>query len=121
MSRIQGNLTERALEFALVILRLVDELPNNIKGWEIGRQLLRSGTSIGANLREADCAFSDADFLHKCSVARKEAAETGFWLEVCQRGQLLVGDSVRRASSEADELLKVLSSIVKGTERHLGR
>ena len=108
-----GRLAERTYRFSLRILGLVDELPNNVKGWEISRQLLRSGTSIGANVREADQALSRADFIHRLSIARKKASETHYWLCLCRNMSLLSGDSAAQAITEVDELLRILSTIIK--------
>jgi len=121
MARIQGDLRIRTFEFAVRILKLIDELPNTTKGWEIGRQMIRSGTGIGANVREADNALSDRDFVLKCSIARKEASETHYWLELCQRAALLSGERVEFVLKEADEITKVLSSIVKKSHHYLSR
>jgi len=78
MSRIRGDLLERSFAFAVQILELVDRLPNGNKGWVLAKQLCRCGTSIGANLHEADHAFTTQDFAYKCNVALKESAETHF-------------------------------------------
>ncbi len=78
MARIQGDLLTRSFEFALMITKMIDDLPNTQKGWVVARQLMRSGTSVGANVREADNALTDADFAFKCSLARKEASEAGY-------------------------------------------
>ena len=120
MGRIRGDLKDRTFEFAVSILGLVDQLPNESKGWEIGRQLIRSGTSIGANIREADHAFTDADFAYRCSVARKEASETHYWLQLCDRTRMLHGESLENLIREVDELVRILSSVVKGTQERLG-
>lgn len=117
MGRIRGDLGERTFEFAAAILTLSDELPNITKGWVVGRQLIRSGTSVGANVREADNALTDAEFTHRCSVARKEAGETHYWLRLCQRTKMLQGDGLVAAIQEADELTRILSSIVKATQQ----
>ncbi|MFQ5490186.1 MAG: four helix bundle protein [Phycisphaerae bacterium] len=116
MGRIQGDLLERTFELAVAILRLARALPNNAQGWEVGRQLIRSGTSIGANVREADHALTRAEFAHKCSIARKEASETHYWLQLCQRTELLSGQHTVEAITEADELLRILSTVVKRTQ-----
>jgi four helix bundle protein len=113
VARIQGDLKDRTFSFACEILKLADLLPNNAKGWEIGRQLIRSGTGIGANIREADNAHTDADFAHKCSIARKEAAETRYWLELCTSSGMLPPESASVHIKEADELTRILSSIVQ--------
>jgi len=119
MGRIRGDLPDRTFEYAVAILDLADRLPNVTKGWEIGRQLIRSGTSIGANVREADNALTDAEFAHRCSIARKEAAETHYWLQLCRRTEMLAGEEVHEAIREADELARILSSIVKATQQHM--
>jgi four helix bundle protein len=121
MGRIQGDLKDRTFEFAVLIINLTDELPNVRKGWEVGRQLIRSGTSVGANVREADNASSDADFAHRCSIARKEAGETHYWLQLCARTEMLGGERLQDAIREADELARILSSVVKGTQEHIRR
>jgi four helix bundle protein len=112
---------ERTMLFAVGTLSMVDHLPNGNKGWEIGRQLIRSGTGIGANVREADHALTDADFAHKCSIAHKEASETCYWLELCKRTQLLTGDRLDKLLQEAEEITRVLASIVKRTQDHINR
>ena len=119
MGRIQGDLKERTFEFAVSVMSLVDQLPNHTKGWEVGRQLIRSGTSVGANVREADSAFTDRDFAHQCNIARKEAAETYYWLQLCQRIGMLQGERLDQAVREADELVRILSSVVKGTQQYI--
>ena len=100
MGRIQGDLLERTMEFAVAIMRLVDQLPNSPKGWTIARQLLKSATSIGANIREANHALSDADFAYTCNVARKEASETHYWLELSRRTEVLHGPELESALRE---------------------
>ncbi|UCD29811.1 MAG: four helix bundle protein [Planctomycetota bacterium] len=121
MGRIVGDLLDRTFNFAVSIMSLIDDLPNSHKGWEIGRQIIRSGTSIGANIREADNAITDADFTHKCSIARKEASEAYYWLKLCQHIGLLKGTKLEAAITESDELTRVLSSIVKKTQKHLDK
>ncbi len=119
MGRIQGDLKERTFEFAVQVLALVDGLPRSTKGWVVGRQLVRSGTAIGANVREADHAHTDADFAYKCSVARKEASETEYWLELCNRSAMVKSDRVHPLAVEAGELMRILATIVKRTQDHL--
>src|SRR5262245_37034840 len=121
MARIQGDLRQRTFRFAASILELVDALPNNVKGWEIGKQLVRSGCGIGSKVREADNAISNADFALKCSHARKEASETNYWLELSHQAGLLVSENVIAAIQEADELTRILSTVVKNTQEHLAR
>ena len=119
MGRIRGDLKDRTFEFAVSIINLADRLPNRAKGWEIGRQFIRSGTSVGANVREADNALTDAEFAHRCSIARKEAAETYYWLQLCERTAMLNGEELTKAVGEADELARILSAVVRATQQHI--
>ncbi|RTQ53705.1 four helix bundle protein [Hymenobacter gummosus] len=73
-----------SFEFSLQVLAYVEEL-EQVRRYVIAQQLLRSGTSIGANVREAQHAESRADFIHKCKIAAKEASETEYWLLLCQQ------------------------------------
>ncbi len=116
MGRFQGDLPERSFQFAKLIVSLIDQMPQNTKGWVLGKQVLRSGTSIGANVHEADHAFSASDFAHKCSLARKEASETWYWLRLCMACGVLSGALAETAAKESDELVRVLGSIVKKTQ-----
>jgi len=119
MSRIRGDLLERTFSFARRILKLSSEFPNDPRGWVLAKQLIRSGTSIGANIREADNAMTDADFSYKCSVARKEAVETHYWLELCTATDLLSAESTEELVKEADEITRILSTIVQKTQVHI--
>ena len=105
---------EKSYAFAWKVIALSKEL-NNKSHYVIGRQLLKSGTSIGANIEEALAGQSRADFLSKMSIASKEARETGYWLRLLRDS----GDIDRECSSiylkEIDELIRLLTSIVKTT------
>jgi four helix bundle protein len=114
--RFQGDLPERTFEFAATVLALVERLPQRTSGWVLGKQLARSGTSIGANVCEADHALSEAEFTHRCSVARKEASEAQYWLRLCDRTGLLDGGQAEPAVREANELMRILSTIVRKTQ-----
>jgi four helix bundle protein len=107
----KNELERRTLAFAVAVVRFTSALPRNEVSSNVGRQLLRSATSIGANYREANCAESRDDFIHKTSVAQKEAAETDYWLEICR--QTPVGDApqVQALGNEARELLAILTTI----------
>lgn len=119
MARLQGDLKKRSFEFAKGILHSSDALPNNVKGWTLAKQLIRSGTSIGANLREADNAYTESDFCHRCNIARKEASETQYWIELCVECGVLPSEPGLRLATEADELTRVLSAIVKKVQTRL--
>ena len=113
MSNPEANrqLEERTLVFAVFVVHFTASLPRNEVGSVIGRQLLKAGTSIGANYREANRAESREDFIHKTGVVLKEAAETDYWLELCTRTEM--GDPAQCAwlSQEARELLAIFTTI----------
>jgi four helix bundle protein len=114
--RFQGDLPQRTFEFGASILDGADSIPRNMKGWIVARQLLRSGTSVGANVREASQAQTDAEFIQRCSIARKEASESHYWLMLCERCRLLPAELASRLSQEANELTSILSTIVRKSQ-----
>jgi four helix bundle protein len=120
MSRIHGDLVDRSFEFAVAVMNMANDIPRTGKGYIVERQLLRAGTSVGANIEEADNAFSDAEFAHSCNIARREAAETRYWLKLARRTHLLTGDHLEKLTGEADELARILAAIVRET-RNKGR
>jgi four helix bundle protein len=79
--------------------------------------LLRSGTSVGANIEEAQAGQSRADFLSKMSIASKEARETLYWLKLLERTELVSDDRLQDLKQEADEIVRILTSIVKSTKQ----
>lgn len=119
---MKTELEQRTKEFSVRVVRLIRTFPKTVDGIEVGRQLLRAGTSIGANYREANRAESKHDFIHKVGVAEKEAAETVYWLEICHAAALGKGEEVRPLLKEADELLAILTTIgrkAKGRTRQV--
>ncbi len=110
------DIKDRAKKFAIRIVSIVKKFPRDIAGHEIGRQLLRSGTSIGANLEEADAAPTRRDFLHKVSISYKEARESRYWLDIVLDTKLLNNQSnineAELLQKEALELSKILFSII---------
>jgi four helix bundle protein len=108
---MKTELEDRTKRFAVEIIRAVRTFPKVIDGWEVGRQLLRSGTSIGANYREANRAESKDDFIHKIGVAEKEASETAYWLEICSDSGIGTPARIKPLLAEAGELLAILTTI----------
>ncbi len=82
----RNEILEVSFEFALEVIRYCDVLEEN-KKYVLARQLLKSGTSIGANIRESQNAESTPDFIHKLKIAAKEADETQYWLQLCQKSE----------------------------------
>jgi four helix bundle protein len=119
MGRITGDLKERTLCFGTQALAGVAELPNEARGWIIAKQLGKAATSIGANVWEADAALTDADFAHKISIARKEASETQYWLELARRSELLSMETYSALATEVTELTRILGTIVRKTQEHI--
>ncbi len=102
-----------SLEFALAIIAFCEELENGRK-YVIARQLLKSGTSIGANIREAQSPESKADFIHKMKIAAKEAAETEYWLLLCQHSENY--PNCEHLLKSLLPLQKLLSSIIRSSK-----
>jgi four helix bundle protein len=104
---------EKSFEFALAIIEFSEELENH-KKFVIARQLLKSGTSIGANIREAQGAESKLDFIHKLKVAAKEADETEYWLLLCHHSNSYpFNESLLQKLMEIQKLLSAIISSSK--------
>ena len=99
--------------FAVRIIKLCKYLRTERKEFVLSKQLLRSGTSIGANLAEAEYAISRADFLAKAHIALKEASETLYWLYLLHETDYLSDNQFNSIHRDADELRKLLTSITK--------
>jgi len=107
----KNDLEQRTLAFSVAVVGFVSTLERSEASKVIGRQLLRSATSIGANYREANRAESRDDFIHKTGIAQKEAAETDYWLAICQQTNLGPTTAVAQLSAEARELLAIFTTI----------
>jgi four helix bundle protein len=110
---VERDIEQRTLAFAVRILRLVAKLPRDEAGRAIARQLSRSGTSVGANVEEAQGALSRREFVYKINVARSEARETLYWLRLIVEMELFSRDLIQPLLTEADELVRILTAIVK--------
>jgi four helix bundle protein len=108
---MKTELEERTKTFAVQVVKTVAAFPKNSEGQIVGRQLLRSGTSIGANYREANRAESKNDFIHKIGVAEKEAAETIYWLEICRDTGIGPEKHMAGLLDESSQLLAILITI----------
>lgn len=113
------DLCERTFKFGVRITKMVRRLPRDVAGYQIGKQVLRSGTSVGANTEEADAAESTEDFLHKLKIALKEAQETRFWLRNIRESELLVEKEVDALLQEIIELIKILNTIITVTTKKM--
>ncbi len=109
---------DKSFDFAVDIIALYEFLISR-KEFVLSRQLLRSGTSIGANVREAEYAVSKADFINKMSIALKEANETEYWLELLERTNISSGYSLEDSKRKVKELLRILIRIIRSSKEAL--
>jgi len=107
---------QKSKRFAVRIIKLYQFLCNDKNEYVMSKQLLRSGTSIGANCREAARAQSTPDFISKLNIALKEADETAYWLELLHETNYLNDDQFKSIDADAEELIKILVSIIKSTK-----
>ena len=107
------DLEERTLAFAKRVIQLCKKTDHNTINRELISQLVRASGSIGANYREANEALSKRDFSHRIKIARKEAKETGYWLQLLEEAQPGLDGEISELRGEAGELRKILSSIAE--------
>lgn len=107
---------EKSFAFAVRIVRLSQYLNQAKREFVLSKQLLRSGTAIGALVRESEYAESRADFVHKLAIALKEANETQYWLELLHQADYLDTKGFDSINQDCIELLKLLTSIIKSTK-----
>lgn len=107
----------KSLIFAKRIIKLYKYLCEEKKEYILSKQLLRSGTSIGANIQEAECGISKKDFLAKMYIAFKECVETEYWLELL-KDDYLSEEEYKSIKADCEELRKILSSITKTTKEN---
>jgi four helix bundle protein len=110
------ELQNRTKRFALRIINLVKALPNKPEGRIIGNQLLRSGTSVGANYRAVCRARSNAEFIAKLGVVIEEADESAFWMELIVESSLLKKNLIEPLLKEADEIVSIMISSIKSAQ-----
>jgi len=106
------ELKKRLQTFALRIIKLTESLPNNITGKTLGNQIIRSGTSPGANYRSACLGKSDKDFLNKLKMVEEELDETIYWLELIIQSELIKENLLKDLINENNELLKIIVSSI---------
>ncbi len=119
MSDKKSILKDKSFGFALKIIELYKYLTSVQKEFILSKQVLRSGTSIGANIREAQNAQSKADFIHKLSISQKECDETLYWLELLFQSKYISEELFKDVNGIATELLKMLRSSIITTKKNL--
>ncbi len=111
--RTENIIVSKTLDFACDILDLEDKL-NEKKKYVLSKQVTRSGTSIGANVREAQRAVSKPDFINKMGISLKEAEETKYWFEIIERK---VFELDKKLKNELEEIIKLLVSIINSSKK----
>lgn len=108
----QNIIKDKSFVFAVRIVKLYSFLSDK-KEFVLSKQLLRSGTSVGAMIREAEHAETKKDFIHKMAIAQKEINETIYWLELLKETDFLNGDQFDNINNDAIEIIKLITSIIK--------
>ncbi len=111
------NIRKRTKRFALRIIRMYSSLPKKQVAQVLGKQVLRSGTSIGAHYREASRARSDAEFLSKMRLALQELDETAYWLELLIDSEIASATKLSDLQQETDELIAIFVTIAKKVDQ----
>jgi len=114
-----GIAEEKSFAFAVKIVKVAKTTQAQHKEYDLTRQLLRSGASVGANICEAQQAQSKRDFISKLSIASKEAEETRYWIRLLMATEYLEKDEGNGLLKDADELIRLLTSSVKTAQKNL--
>ena len=109
----------KSFAFAIRIVKLYQFLTNENKEYVLSKQVLRCGTAVGAMVREAEHSESTADFVHKLAIAQKEINETIYWLELLHQTDYSSKEQFESINSDAVELIKLITSIIKTTKSNL--
>ncbi len=115
----ENIIKSKSFDFAIRIVNLYQFLCEQKQEYTLSKQLLRSGTSVGAMVREAEHAQSKADFVHKMSIAQKEINETLYWLELLKETSYLETKQFQSIHKDAEEVIKLITSIVKTSKTNI--
>jgi len=115
------DLRTRTADFALRIVKLYVSLPKTTEAQVLGKQVLRSGTSVGANYREGNRAKSDADIVNKFESVLQELDETDYWLDLLVRSNILPVKKAEALIKETNELLAIFTTIVTKIKKRMGK
>jgi four helix bundle protein len=114
---VKNVVKEKSFAFAIRIVNLCKYLRKQKKEYVISKQVLRSGTAIGALIREAEYAESKADFIHKLAISLKEANETEYWIDLLHQTDYLDDKKHQSIAHDLTELLKLLTAIIKSSKQ----
>ncbi|NSW44634.1 MAG: four helix bundle protein [Bacteroidales bacterium] len=115
----ENVIKNKSFAFAIRVVKLYQFLCETKKEYVISKQLLRSGTAVGALVREAEHSESKADFKHKMSIAQKEINESIYWLELLKETDYLTNEQFHSINNDAVEIIKLLTSIIKSTKANI--
>jgi four helix bundle protein len=110
------DIRERTLQFAVRIIQAIRRLPEDAATRVLAYQLVKAATSVGANVEEADGAESPRDFVHKMSIARKEARESRYWIRIV-RASIVDNENWNSLQQESEELARILSAIINSARQ----
>jgi four helix bundle protein len=113
MQNAENDLRDRTKHFALRIVEMSSVIPKTMEAQVLGKQVLRSGTSVGANYREAYRGRSKAEFIAKCGDSLRELEETAYWLELLVDGKIIPREKLSGLRQECDELIAIFVTILK--------
>ncbi len=114
----ESDLKKRTKDFALRVIKLYTALPKTTEAQVLGKQILRSGTSVGAHYREGCRAKSDADFISKIEGGLQEFDETSYWLELLSESNIFSAEKLKPLQTEAEEVLKIFVTVVKNVKQN---
>lgn len=114
----ENLIKDKSFRFAIRVVNLCKYLKTEKQEYILSKQLMRSGTSVGANVRESQNAESKADFIHKLAISQKEADETLYWLELLKETDYITREEFNSLESDANELLKIIRSIIITTKNN---
>lgn len=116
---MENVVKNKSFAFAIRVVKLYQFLCEAKKEFVLSKQLLRSGTSVGALVREAEHAESKADFKHKMAIAQKEINESIYWLELLKETDYLTSEQFQSINNDAIEIIKLLTSIIKSVKLNI--
>ena len=115
----KSNIRDKSFNFAIRVVNLFKYLQSDKKEYIISKQLMRSGTSVGALVREAEHSESKKDFIHKMAIAQKEINESIYWLELLEATGFLNKEQFDDLYKDAVEIIKIIATIIKNTKKNL--
>ncbi len=116
----ENNIKKKSFLFALRIVKLFQFLEKEKREFVLSKQLLKSATSVGAMVREAEFGESKKDFIHKMAIAQKEINESIYWIELLKEANYIDKDQFESINTDAIEVIKIITTIIKNTKRNSG-